>query len=471
MATFNGGMGNDSWTGISGVDTAYGNDGNDGNDTLDGTGGDDRLFGGAGNDSLTGGSGIDAVDYSNTGTGVVVDLAVVGAQSRGEANGDVRSSGDLAQLTVDGVALASTGRRIEQIEVVLAGAGADIVALDREHGAADQTYSTAISIFGGAGTDIVYSGDGADLVVGGDANPGAGDFADTLFGGAGADVVYGDDLGAADMFYGGDGDDAIIDYNNAAGVFGGLGDDVVNLAYSSGSGTVALGDGHDSLFVGGSYSLVTATGGAGIDSIDDGDVISTWNGHDVLFGGAGNDWAWGSNGADTIYGVDGLYFLYDGGIDQAWSAAGALNLVYGGGGADYFYIGRGERTQIFDDGTGGNTLVLFGRFDLSPAPTALMISGTGVGDMPSGLGYTLCSNTGGEINVSCAALGGGVFQATVDVVDASATALNDAPRVVFSTADVQCIVLWNSDGGWGQVQEQCNWNSTLNVFTFSGCLA
>ena len=45
-----------------------------GNDTIFGLGGDDRIKGGGGADTIDGGNGIDTVDYTDSDTGVIVNL-------------------------------------------------------------------------------------------------------------------------------------------------------------------------------------------------------------------------------------------------------------------------------------------------------------------------------------------------------------------------------------------------------------
>lgn len=123
-----------------------------GNDSLMGAGGDDTLRGGIGADTLNGGSGNDTASYQKDTSGVNVNLAIVTAQSAGEAAGDVLSS----------------------IENVIGGFGNDSL-----YG------SVAANLLdGGAGNDILKSFDGDDILYGKSGN-------DTMTAGVGNDSVYG----------------------------------------------------------------------------------------------------------------------------------------------------------------------------------------------------------------------------------------------------------------------------------------
>ena len=79
-----GGRGDDSIAGGGGNDVLV--DG-DGADQVFGGEGDDIFIAGQGPDTIVGGNGVDTVDYSNTATGVLVDL-VTGISLFGAAEGD-----------------------------------------------------------------------------------------------------------------------------------------------------------------------------------------------------------------------------------------------------------------------------------------------------------------------------------------------------------------------------------------------
>jgi Ca2+-binding RTX toxin-like protein len=146
--TRQGSQGNDSLLGTSGNDTIYGQGGDDtidgaaGNDLLLGGDGRDALIGGAGNDTLDGGYGRDTVYYGSAPQGVTVNLvtwygAVDGTASDGQGGTDV----------------------LRSLEHVIGSAYADDLTVGR-FGAAD----------GGAGNDVLRSGNGTALLYGGAGN-------------------------------------------------------------------------------------------------------------------------------------------------------------------------------------------------------------------------------------------------------------------------------------------------------------
>jgi len=83
-----------SFAEIEELETGSGNDDIDagsGVDVIRSGAGDDTVTGGAGADSLDGGTGFDVLDYSDSATGVNVDLSDALAESGGDAQGDVIS--------------------------------------------------------------------------------------------------------------------------------------------------------------------------------------------------------------------------------------------------------------------------------------------------------------------------------------------------------------------------------------------
>ncbi|MEH2584692.1 Ca2+-binding RTX toxin-like protein [Nitrobacteraceae bacterium AZCC 2161] len=169
--TLSGGSGKDALDGRDGNDTLQGGDGNDaltggtgndvlhgdaGNDQLWGNDGDDTLQGGAGADALAGGAGSDTADYSNSSSGVNINLAL-GTAQWGDTEGDTLNS----------------------IENLTGSASSDLLTGDAgdNHliGGASQDW-----LDGGAGHDTLEGGFGDDVLTGG---PGA----DILIGNAGAD--------------------------------------------------------------------------------------------------------------------------------------------------------------------------------------------------------------------------------------------------------------------------------------------
>lgn len=206
-----GGIGNDSLYGGADADTLYGDDGSDrlfggtGADQLYGGTGDDTLQGGDGADLLSASSGMDYADYSDSGSGVSIDLST-GLGSGGTAAGDTLSG-------IDGI----IGSGYNDTLVGFDGQGSDAGNFYTNifYGAAGNDSLDGRGgddvLYGGADDDTVLGGDGADSLYGGTGN-------DTLSGGAGADVLDGGadrdvftDLTDGDIIVGGGtGDDADV---------------------------------------------------------------------------------------------------------------------------------------------------------------------------------------------------------------------------------------------------------------------
>ncbi len=176
------GAGNDEVDGGSGDDLI---DGGAGDDYLAGGSGDDTFIGGAGSDTFNGGSGLDIIDYSNSGSGINVDLST-GAMSGGDAGNDVIQGG------IDGII------------------GSDyndtLTGFDHSSNDPADTYTNVLS--GGAGDDVIIGKGGDDSLYGGADD-------DTIEGGAGDDLIYGDsdapEAGSAPSYVG---KDLKVDWGN-----------------------------------------------------------------------------------------------------------------------------------------------------------------------------------------------------------------------------------------------------------------
>ncbi|MGB3267182.1 MAG: S8 family serine peptidase [Microcoleus sp.] len=177
----NGLTGNDTLFGLDGNDNIAGDDGNDsllgnaGNDFIDGGNGDDVVYAGKGNDRILGANGNDSL-YGNKGFDFVLG---------GDGN-----------------------------DLIFGGKGDDSLGGD----AGDDSIFGQLGndyLLGGSGNDAVSGGDGDDTLAGIDpiaTNPGFGEF-DTLTGGAGNDRFL---LGDSDkIYYSGDGNAVISDFNSA----------------------------------------------------------------------------------------------------------------------------------------------------------------------------------------------------------------------------------------------------------------
>lgn len=173
--------------GSSGSDTLRGDqrdnilEGGTNSDLLFGRGGADELRGGKGFDTLIGGPGgdlmkggllIDTADYSDSPTGLTVDL------------GQVQNNTGIAR-----------GDRFKDVENLRGSAGADAL-----YGNGGDN-----RLMGSEGADALYGRGGQDLLIGG---PGA----DRLDGGAGADVLRGGNGADHFVFRAGSGTERIADF-------------------------------------------------------------------------------------------------------------------------------------------------------------------------------------------------------------------------------------------------------------------
>ena len=324
-----------------------------GNDTLSAAGSTSaiRVVGDAGNDQYTG-DGNDTLDYSNSASGVTVDVGANTA-SGGDAQGDVISG--FAHVTGSSLNDLLTGSAsANELK------GAD----------GDDTLS------GLGGNDLLVGGTGADSLLGGDGN-------DTLVGGAGIDILGG-----------GAGTDR-AQYNDAtAGLTADLQDAANNTGFAGGDSFFSIEDLYGSNFDdnlrgnGGANSIFGANGNDiifgrnGADSLfglNDNDTLIGGAGGDLLNGGAGTDRAQyndatagltadlqvsanntGFAGGDTYVSIEDLFgsnfddtLRGDAGSNAVLGADGN-DLIFGRAGIDTLMGGNGNDTLV--GGTGGDLL-------------------------------------------------------------------------------------------------------------------
>ncbi len=526
--TATGGAGTDSIAGFQHLigsasgDTLEGNDdldnslaGRDGNDTLRGLGGIDTLDGGIGDDLLqTGNNGGTFVATSvngwdgETGSGPIIvavaaDAARVGDFAFGGTGTDTL---DMAALTsgsartvymrfnADGTPSSNSniGAFLAGVEIIVAGASADIINLTFNDGVTRTAYGENVSIFAGAGADTVFSGSGDDVIAGGrQSGSVAGETGDWLYGGQGRDTIFGDDFNAASTFggddrlfggggndtvnggvggdtaYGGEGidalngnsgDDFLYDFD-AGNLNGDEGADLLVLQvtatpsnYFANGGKDDVSDGADRVFVGGTYNSVTSGLGGANDlfiasSTDSGtaqidrvsgesgaDVISSWYGNDILDGGDGGDALWGGAGVDTIIGGPDTDILYGG--------AGDGDLLIGGDGSDYYYWARTDGVDRIEDrdtvGGGQADNFILVQPDFDPV-TGQMVAGNGVFETD----HDLYDNAGGDDMVQLVDLdgaGAGTMYRLTILQGAGA-----GSSIEFDQTEISVIGLWNND--------------------------
>jgi Ca2+-binding RTX toxin-like protein len=314
-----------------------------GNDVLSGRGGNDVLNGGLGDDILEGGTGADQLSgggnspasthlwgdtarYGSSAAGVAVDLRIGGAQSGGDAAGDVLSGienlvgsqhndtldGDSGGNRLDGLEGTNTLRGWGGDDVLVAGAGADTLS-------------------GGDGADNLAAGAGGDQLSGGAGN-------DMIDGADGNDTIAGD--GGDDILTAGAGDDSLDGGTENDNLHGGDGND--GLVGGDGSDLLDGGAGTDSLAGGAGDDRYHFGSGAGADRIVDAEGANT-----VLFGdGIAFDKLWfAQQGADLRIGVIGTTDMLT--VANFFAATGASKLKSVQTAEHAFYIGHpAARTLI-----------------------------------------------------------------------------------------------------------------------------
>lgn len=146
--------------------------------------------------------------------------------------------------------------------------------------------SAADIAYGGPGNDTIYGWSGNDRLLGE-----AGD--DVIYAGKGDDKVYGGN--GIDKLYGGEGADSISGEAGLDWLFGENGND--SIYGGQGPDRMYGGDGHDWML--GETGLDVMSGGANNDKVNGG------TDNDILAGNAGDDALVGGSGDDKIYGKDG----------------------------------------------------------------------------------------------------------------------------------------------------------------------
>ena len=258
-----------------------------GNDTIFGLGGADTIKGGGGADTIDGGNGIDTVDYTDSDTGVIVNLEL-GMGDRGTAEGDTFANvenvtGSAGDDTLIGNGEANVLRGYAGDDTLKGGGGADTLA-----GGNDDDF-----LIGGAGADTLNGGSGIDTASYVDSNERV--FVSLLDDTASEGDAQGDELNGIENLTGGGGNDTLAGDHGANVLTGNGGND-----WLEGWG------GSDILF-----------GGDGVDVLNGGD------GTDTLHGGDGNDWLDGMAGVDTMRGEAGNdTYLVDSAGDSIIEAAG-----------------------------------------------------------------------------------------------------------------------------------------------------
>lgn len=356
-------QGDDTLTGSDREDTL---DALGGNDTVDGRGGDDWLIGGDGDDVLIGGQGRDAF------IGGVGDDTLVMDWEDGILDGGDGYDAVVINANSDGFFAFGDKSGIEKV----------VVSNDAGIGQVYAFVSTDVTLEGGEGSQMLIGGSGNDTISGGAGQDslagGAGN--DTLVadwqdqvveGGDGYDIVILDGLSdnggsrfvvqsdveevelitngwadathttngvvmsgssGVDILIGGSGDDTLRGGGDRDLLVGGGGNDTLIADWDDGSGSVAGGEGYDTLSFDTDAGLIFAfTAHTAIEEV-----------HSTLGGGTID--ARLSSVAVTLFGNEGNDYLLGGVSNDTLVAGAGSDVMTGGAGADTFVFG--ERFEI-----------------------------------------------------------------------------------------------------------------------------
>ncbi|NVM79694.1 Ca2+-binding RTX toxin-like protein [Duganella sp. SG902] len=354
-----GGLGNDTLSGLAGNDTLRGGVGDD---ALQGGDGDDRLEGGIGANILDGGAGAD--------TAVALDDFSAYTVKRPNAIDTVlthNSSGEALTLrNVEYVIFNGTLRAIRDVQLGIRSAGNDYIRGTDGGDTLDGGAAGADTMAGGAGNDTYQIDDAGDTIV--ETADGGNDEAQVALAKAGAytlglnveNATVTAAAGVAVNLIGNDGDNQLTGNAAANTLTGGAGDDTLDGA--AGADQLAGGTGNDVYRIDNTGDAVTELAAQGVDRVETTLAKYTLgaNVDDLLyrgapaFAGSGNELAnriQGGGGNDTLSGL--------GGDDLLQGGAGNDTLL-GGDGADQLDAGTGA--DVVDGGAGGDTLTLLGNF-------------------------------------------------------------------------------------------------------------
>ncbi|KPP89544.1 MAG: Hemolysin-type calcium-binding repeat (2 copies) [Rhodobacteraceae bacterium HLUCCA08] len=316
---------------------------------LYGNGDNDLLIGGAGADFLYGGDGDDTAIYTESGSGVTVDLQTIGANpyigagTGGDAEGDV----------LDGIENVDGSRHDD----VLTGSNADNTLFGDD---GDDTF------FVTGGQDVLGGGDGEDTVDFQVAPTAVGTTVDLEVGYYTLGAIGPSLVNDIENVVGTDHDDTLLGNAFDNTLEGGAGDDTISGGLGLDVASYAGATGGVSVYL--MWTGLDVGGGAGIDTLsgienllgsdhddrlagDTGDnTLRGRDGDDILNGKGGNDVIRGGGGHDKITAADGNDSLYGGTGDDTIFGLGGDDLIDGGADNDWLYGGRDADLILGGDG-------------------------------------------------------------------------------------------------------------------------
>ena len=196
------------WFGAGQQGAVFGGDGTDmiqgagAADTLNGEGGDDYLLGGLGADQLSGGAGRDVFAYRSASDSTAASFDTI----KDFVSGTDRI--DLSALAVQTVSIEA-GPGFTQLSAVTA-EGVLYLRVEGALASSDLILTSAATVDGTAGDDVLLAGAGGSMMSGGGGN-------DVLIGGVGDDRLDGGF--GTDVMWGGAGNDVYVVASGTAAIF------------------------------------------------------------------------------------------------------------------------------------------------------------------------------------------------------------------------------------------------------------
>ena len=319
---------------------------------------------------------------------------------------DAAGYGGKETVNLLGDGSATGTRRFDKASVILGGTQDDKIKVDNPAGV-----PTAVD--GGQGNDTILVGDGPVTIAGGPGN-------DTVHVGNGANTVLGDAALAVDSTYAvslptltvesaTDGNDHISVGLGHNSIYGGGGDDTIDVAPDSALAPVHLGQPDHNGYVAQSDTIVGGTGdnairsGSGDDTIfagqkfgyaspndtgapgDGSNFVDSGTGKDTVLGGSGDDRLVGHSlgvrpdlaaptgpalaaQADTIYGGSG---------NDVLTGGDGADTIYGGPGDDYLSGGPATIGDTTGADSHGPTRPVTVQPDGKPVSAKLLVGGSG----------------------------------------------------------------------------------------------
>lgn len=365
--TLTGGAGDDLLMGNQGDDKLYGETGNDtllgneGNDLLSGGAGNDTLIGGQGNDRLEGGEGSDTYLYrKGDGNDTIVNIDPAQNKTDTLKFEGINASDAVVTRRDDNLIISLKDGSKVIVESYFNADGNGGYAVDNIQFADGTTWNIDTIKYlvqqGTAGNDILYGyaiDDTLKGLAGDDVLYGRGG-SDTLIGGQGNDRLEGGNGNDTYVYYKGDGNDNILNFDPAQGST-----DTLKFADINASDAVVirrddnliinLQDGSKVIVE--SYFNADGNGGYALENVEFADGTA-WNVYTIKYlvqqGTAGDDMLYGYAIDDTLTGLAGNDSLF---------GKGGNDTLVGGKGDDHLVGGDGNDTYLYRKGDGNDTLV------------------------------------------------------------------------------------------------------------------